>query len=45
MGITIHYRGSIKDRSVIDQLQQEMVDVCKSMDWKYQLWNEDQSKP
>jgi len=45
MGITIHYRGSIKHLSLIDQFQKEMVDFCKSMNWKYHLWNEDQSKP
>ncbi|UCE06798.1 MAG: hypothetical protein JSW07_01780 [bacterium] len=45
MGITIHYRGSIKDCSLIDKIQKEMADICNSMDWDYQLWNEDQSKP
>lgn len=45
MGITIHYKGSINDLALIDQIQQEMVDICQSMNWEYHLWNEDQSKP
>ena len=45
MSITIHYKGSIKNLSLIDNLQKEMVDICQSMNWEYQLWNEDLSKP
>lgn len=45
MGITIHYCGTIKDRSLIGELQEEMTDICQSMNWEYQLWNEDQSQP
>lgn len=45
MGISIHYQGSLKDRALIDQLQEEMTDICKSMEWEYQIWNEDQSQP
>ena len=45
MGITINYKGSIKNLSLINQLQHEMVDICQSMNWEYQLLNEDLSKP
>ncbi len=45
MGITIHYRGSIEDLSLIDPIQRAMVEFCQSMNWKYHLWNEDLSKP
>ncbi len=45
MGITIHYKGNIKSMSLIDQLQKEMVDICESMSWEYNLLNEDLSQP
>lgn len=45
MGITIHYRGSIDDLSLIEKLQDEMVDICQSMNWDYHVWNEDLNKP
>lgn len=45
MGITIYYRGSIEDLSLIDPIQRVMVEFCQSMNWKYHLWNEDLSKP
>ena len=45
MGITIHYKGSIKDKSLITQLQDEMSDISQIMDWRYEIWNEDQSLP
>lgn len=45
MGITIYYRGSIEDISLIEPIQREMIEFCQSMNWKYHLWNEDMSKP
>ncbi|MCI0495467.1 hypothetical protein L0Z72_10715 [candidate division KSB1 bacterium] len=45
MGITIHYHGHIKDLNLISQLQEEMVDICQTMNWEYQLLNEDLTKP
>ncbi len=45
MGITIFYRGSLEDLSLIDPIQQEVIKFCHSMNWKYRLTNEDMSKP
>lgn len=45
MGITIHYRGSIDALSLIEKLQDEVVDICQSMRWDYQVWNEDLNQP
>jgi len=45
MGITIHYKGTIRDLALIEKLQEEMVDICQAMNWDYQLWNEDLSQP
>lgn len=45
MGITIHYKGHIKSMALIDQLQKEMVDICESMSWDYDLLNEDLNQP
>ncbi len=36
MSITIHYKGKIKDISQRDALTEELADICKSLDWKYQ---------
>ena len=45
MGITIHYRGSINSLSLIEKLQDELVDICQSMSWDYHVWNKDLNKP
>ncbi len=45
MGITIFYRGSIEDLSLIDPIQKEVIKFCQSMNWKFRLTDEDMSKP
>lgn len=45
MGITIYYRGSIEDLSLIEPIQNVIISYCQSMNWNYQLWNLDLSKP
>jgi len=45
MGITIHYKGSLRNISEIDNFKNEMAEICRAMNWEYRLWNEDQSKP
>jgi hypothetical protein len=45
MGITIYYRGSIEDLSLIEPIQRALVEFCQSMNWKYHLWNKDQNEP
>jgi len=35
MGLTLHYQGKIKDIGQIAVLQQEVQDICETMNWKY----------
>mgnify|MGYP001607375097 FL=1 len=37
MGLSIHYQGRIKDNALIDEMTEEVADVCNSMGWKYHL--------
>jgi hypothetical protein len=39
MGISIHYSGKIKDYGLIDEMIAEVEDICKSLNWKYQLFD------
>jgi len=36
MGITIHYRGKIKDMGLLPSLIDDCQDFAQTMDWKYQ---------
>lgn len=45
MGVTIHYRGNINNKKSIDQFIVEVSDICQSMDWKYDVLDEDWSIP
>jgi hypothetical protein len=38
MGLSIHYKGRISNYSLIDQLTNEVEDICKSLNWKYHIW-------
>ncbi len=38
MGLSIHYQGSLTDYSFVDELTDEVEDICKSLAWKYHLW-------
>ena len=38
MGLSIHYQGKIKSYVLIDEMMAEVEDICKSLDWKYQLF-------
>jgi hypothetical protein len=38
MGLSIHYQGKIRDYSLIDELTSEAEDICKSLGWKYHIW-------
>ncbi len=38
MGLSIHYKGSIRDNSLVDELTDEVLDICKSMSWAYHEW-------
>lgn len=35
MGLSIHYRGQIKENALIDELISETVDICKSLSWNH----------
>jgi hypothetical protein len=45
MGVTIHYRGTIDDKTMVGKLADEMEDFAHSLDWETERWNEDWSKP
>jgi hypothetical protein len=38
MGLTIHYSGRIRNFFTISSLVDEVEDVCKTLQWDYQLW-------
>lgn len=38
MGLSIHYRGQIKDYALIGELTSEAVDICKSLNWNYHIF-------
>ena len=39
MGLSIHYKGKFKNYALIDEMVVEVVDICKSMNWKYQVFD------
>ncbi len=39
MGLSIHYSGKIKDYLLIDELINEVEDICKSFNWKYNIFS------
>jgi hypothetical protein len=45
MGLSIHYSGSIKDRSLLPQLGAEMKDICESLGWDYHYFEADEKDP
>ena len=38
MGLSIHYSGRISDYTLIENLTNEAEDICKSLEWKYHIW-------
>jgi hypothetical protein len=38
MGLTFHYKGAIRNASLISELTEEVQDICKSLTWSYHLW-------
>ena len=45
MGITIHYSGKIIDLRDITRLQEELADICETLNWPYEIWNNDMEQP
>ncbi|MFK7935715.1 MAG: hypothetical protein AB8G22_19530 [Saprospiraceae bacterium] len=41
MGVTIHYSARLRDTKDLPQLVAEITDICKSLDWKYHLVEND----
>jgi hypothetical protein len=44
MGLSIHYWGEIKDYGLIDAMTAEVEDICKSLNWPYQVFDTKKSK-
>lgn len=40
MGITIHYSGTLRSPQLIQPIISEVEDICKSMDWKFQHFDD-----
>ncbi len=45
MGITIHYKGKLNNIDLLDSFCNEIEDIAKDMDWKYNLLENDLYKP
>jgi hypothetical protein len=46
MGITIHYQGKLNRPDLADEFCEELEDIAKTMDWKYNVINDEpDSKP
>jgi hypothetical protein len=41
MGLSIHYKGKIKDTCLIRMLVDEVKDICISLQWNYHLYDDD----
>jgi hypothetical protein len=41
MGLSFHYSGSIKSRALIATLEEEVADVCRIMNWKFHLFDDE----
>ena len=44
MGLTFHYSGRIREYSRIDMLIEEVVDLCRGLNWTYTILNDDKIK-
>ncbi len=40
MGVTIHYRGNLKNPKDIPTITAELEDICKSADWTYRVYDD-----
>lgn len=45
MGLSIHYSGTIKDRSLVPRLGAEIKDICESLGWDYHYFEADEKGP
>lgn len=37
MGLSFHYSGRIKDPDLIDELTEEVVDICQDLEWDFKI--------
>jgi hypothetical protein len=44
MGLTFHYSGKVRDHKQIDLLIEEVTDLCKGLNWKYTVLNDEKIK-
>lgn len=45
MGVCINYRGKLKNPKKIFEFIEELEDICKILEWKYAILDEDWTKP
>ena len=45
MGITIGYKGKLRDPRSMDQFCDELKDISSDMEWSYEIIDEDINKP
>jgi len=45
MGVTIHFQGTLKNAKMVYALVDELIDISKSMNWHWDVIDEDWSKP
>jgi hypothetical protein len=45
MGITIHYKGKLKNLEMLSHFMEELVDISRIMNWHWQVLDEDWSRP
>jgi len=44
MGLSFHYSGKIREHSKIDSLVEEVIDMCKELNWTYTILDDDKIK-
>ncbi len=40
MGVTLHYRGKLKSPDLVAEITNEVMDICETNNWKYELFDE-----
>jgi hypothetical protein len=45
MGVCINYKGKLKDPKRVYEFVEEIEDICKVLEWKYFIMDDDWSKP
>ncbi len=45
MGITLHFRGKLKNKEDINSLKDDLIDIAEIMEWEWDSLDEDWAKP